>query len=195
MYQKAILHLDMDTFFASVEIRKNSTLAGLPVPVGGTGSRGVITSGSYGARRFGIHAGMPTAIALRRCPDARLVRGNYEDRDLAYELRRAGRVTARLTVKLRYTIFNTYTRSARIPHTAHDGQLLPMVERLFRELFTRRQCVRLIGVRFDRLATEHTQWDLFADRAEAGALLGALDRIRGVDGCWLLVTACKTFCL
>ncbi len=69
----------MDAFFASVEIKKNSALAGIPLIVGGSGGRGVVTSCSYEARRFGIHAGMPMAIALRRCPDARTVRGDYED--------------------------------------------------------------------------------------------------------------------
>jgi DNA polymerase-4 len=366
MLQKAILHLDMDAFFASVEIMKNSRLVGLPVIVGGTGGRGVVSSCSYEARHFGIHAGMPMAIALRRCPGAKVIRGDYEDyekhsaivteiiaeegplfekasidefyidisgmdryigcvqwskelrqrigketglplsaglainklvakvrageakpngsgwvadgaersflaplpvrkipsigretarklsllgirktgtlsqvpvnllerefgkpgrelhrrangidnrpvvpfidqkslsseqtfqvdtldvvvlkrclRDLTmrlgFDLRQAGKLTARVTVKIRYTDFNTYTRSKRIKYTAHDQQLQPVVERLFEELFTRRQCIRLVGVRFDKLAAGHTQLDLFTDTEEDSALLAALDRVR-----------------
>ena len=366
MFQKAILHLDMDAFFASVEIMKNSRLAGLPVIVGGTGGRGVVSSCSYEARHFGIHAGMPMALALRRCPAAKVIRGDYEDyekhsaivteiiaeegplfekasidefyidisgmdryigcvqwskelrarigretglplsaglsinklvskvrageakpsgsgwvaagaertflsplpvrkipsvgretarklsllgirktgtlsqvpidllerefgkpgrelhrrangidhrpvipytdrksfstehtfqtdtidvlalrrclRDmtmrLGYDLRQAGKLTAGITVKIRYTDFNTYTKSRRIKYTAHDQQLLPVVDKLFTDLFTRRQCIRLVGVRFDRLAAGHTQLDLFTDTEEDSALLGALDRVR-----------------
>ena len=370
MYDKAILHLDMDAFFASVEIKKNSKLLGLPVLVGGNKGRGVVTSCSYEARRFGIHAGMPMGIALRRCPAARVVKGDFEDyerhsavvteiiaaegpvfekasidefyvdvsgmdkyigcvrwsgelrdrivretglplsaglavnklvskvrageakpngsgyvtagaersflaplpvrkipsvgretarklsllgirktgtlgqvpvdllerefgkpgrelhrrangidhrpvvphterksfsaehtfqtdtldvevlkrclrdltKKLGYELRTAGRLTAGVTVKIRYTDFNTYTRSRRIRHSAHDQQLVPLAVRLFDELFTRRQCIRLIGVRFDRLATGHTQLDLFNDTREDAALLQSLDRVRGRFG-------------
>ena len=360
----------MDAFFASVEIKKNSALAGIPLIVGGSGGRGVVTSCSYEARRFGIHAGMPMAIALRRCPDARTVRGDYEDYEkhsgmvteiiaeegpvfekasidefyldmtgmdrhvgcvkwsgelrqriiretglpisaglainklvskvrageakpngsgwvadgaeraflsplpvrkipsigsvtarkmslmgirkagtlgqvpvsllerefgsmgrefhrrangidhrpvvpyterksfssestfqtdtidmefllrklrhqtaqLAFDLRKSGRLTARVTVKIRYTDFNTYTRARRIDYTAHDQQLVPLAETLFRELFTRRQCIRLIGVRFDLLASGHTQLDLFNDTEENSRLLMALDKVRGRFG-------------
>ncbi len=366
MYQRAILHLDMDAFFASVEIKKNSALAGLPLLVGGSGSRGVVTSCSYEARRFGIHAGMPMAIALRRCPDAKTIRGDFESYEqhsdmvteiiaeegpvyekasidefyldisgmdrhigcvkwsgelrqriiretglpisaglavnklvskvrageakpngsgwvadgaeraflsplpvrkipsigavtarkmslmgirkagtlsqvpvtllerefgspgrefhrrangidhrpvvphtehksfssehtfqtdtidmefllrklrsmtaqLAFDLRQAGRLTAGITVKIRYTDFNTYTRQKRIGFTAHDQQLVPAAETLFRELFTRRQCIRLLGVRFDRLASGHTQLDLFTDTQENSQLLLAMDKVR-----------------
>lgn len=366
MFQKAILHLDMDAFFASVEIMKNSRLVGQPVIVGGKGGRGVVTSCSYEARHFGIHSGMPMSIALRRCPAARVVRGDFEDyekysaiiteiiaeegpifekasidefyldisgmdryigcvrwsqqlrqrirketglplsaglavnklvakvrageakpngsgyvsagteraflaplpvrkipsvgretarklsllgirktgtlsqvpvpflerefgkpgrelhrrangidhrpvvpytdkrslsaehtfqtdtldleelhrclRDLTkrlgFDLRQAGKLTASITVKIRYTDFNTYTKSKRIKYTAHDQQLLPVVEQLFTALFTRRQCIRLVGVRFARLAAGHTQLDLFTDTQEDSALLQAMDKIR-----------------
>ena len=365
-YQRAILHLDLDAFFASVEVKKNSALAGIPLLVGGSGGRGVVTSCSYEARRFGIHAGMPMAVAMRRCPDARTIRGDYESYEqhssmiteiiaeegpvfekasidefyvdmtgmdrhvgcvkwsgelrqriirevglpisaglatnklvskvrageakpngsgwvaqgaeraflsplpvrkipsigavtarklslmgirkagtlsqvpvpllerefgsmgrefhrrangidhrpvvpyserksfssestfqtdtidmefllrklrhltaqLAFDLRKAGRLTARVTVKIRYTDFNTYTRARRIDYTAHDQQLVPIAETLFRELFTRRQCIRLIGVRFDLLAAGHTQLDLFDDTQENSRLLLALDKVR-----------------
>ena len=356
MFSKAILHLDMDAFFASVEIKKNSRLAGKPLIVGGLGGRGVVTSCNYESRHFGIHSGMPMAIALRRCPMARVVRGDYEDyekhsniiteiiaeegpvfekasidefyvdisgmdryigcrqwsrelyqrirketglplsaglatnklvskvrageakpngsgwvergkeksflaplavrkipsigretarklsllgirktgtlsqvpvdllerefgkpgrefhrrangidhrpvvpyterksfssertfqtdtidvtflrrqlrdlaRKLSFQLRTAGKLTAGITVKIRYTDFNTYSRSQRVALTAHDQQLLPVIDELFQRLFKRRQCIRLIGVRFDRLAAGHTQLDLFRDTEGVG---------------------------
>lgn len=375
MHQRAILHLDMDAFFASVEIKKNSAFEGLPLLVGGSGGRGVVTSCSYEARRFGIHAGMPMAIALRRCPDAKTIKGDFESYEqhsklvtdiiaeegpvyekasidefylditgmdkhfgcvkwsgelrqriikesglplsaglavnklvskvrageakpngsgwvtrgkekefmaplpvrkipsigsatarklsllgirkagtlgqvpvsllerefgvqgreyhrrangidhravvphterksfssahtfqtdtldtefllrelrkmtaqLAFDLRQLGRVTAGITVKIRYTDFNTYTRQKRIDHTAHDQQLIPVAETLFRELFTRRQCIRLIGIRFDRLASGHTQLDLFNDTQEESQLLLAMDKVRRRFGKGVLV--------
>lgn len=77
--KRNIVHLDLDSFFVSVERLKNSSLLGKPVIIGGTADRGVVASCSYEARKFGVHSAMPLRMAKALCPHAIFIRGNMDE--------------------------------------------------------------------------------------------------------------------
>jgi DNA polymerase-4 len=366
MNSRSILHLDLDTFFVSVERLMDSRLLGIPILIGGTSDRGVVAACSYEARGFGIHSGMPMKMAKDLCPEATIIRGNssnysklsqnvteiikemvpvYEkssidefyvdlsgmdrfhgclklakevrqkiiketglpnsfglsvnktvskvatgeakpnnelqvlegnekhflaplsikkipmvgdktyqtlrnlgirriatiqemplemmeqvlgkngvniwhkaqgvdnsvvkaynerksistertfDKDtidvrrlegilvamtenLAYQLRRGNKLSACVTLKIRYSDYNTYTMQKRIPYTSADHLLLPIVKELFKKLYQRRVLIRLIGVRFSHLVEGGHQINLFDDSEERIHLYQAMDKMR-----------------
>ena len=375
--ERSIIHLDLDTFFVSVERLMDSALNDKPIIVGGTSDRGVVAACSYEAREFGIHSAMPMKMARALCPEAICIRGNssnymkysgmvteiikesvplYEktsvdefyadlsgvdrffgcmkmaselrqkiiretglpisfglstsktvakvatgvakpnnqlrinygdekpfmaplsikkipmvgdktyqtlrnmgvkkiktiqempvqlmenvlgkngrsiwkkangidkspviqhnerksistertfDRDttditklksiliamtenLAFQLRRGKKLTACITVKLRYSDFNTYTLQSRIPYTSADHTLIPKALELFKKIYNRRLLVRLIGIRFSHLVGGNYQINLFEDTEEKVNLYQALDKMRIRYGDRSVITA------
>lgn len=368
--EKTVAHLDLDSFFVSVERLQNAKLRDKPVLVGGTGSRGVVASCSYEARRFGVHSAMPMRTAMQLCPEAIVIKGDssryskysdiiteiikeevpvfektsidefyadlsgmdrffgcfkltseirekiiretglpisfglsinktvakiatgeakpnnrmevprgterpflqplpvkkipmvgqktalllsrmgvkrigtlqqmpaelmekalginglsiwnkangvdptpvipYQERksislertfqkdttdvnkletllvamaeNLAFQLRQGNKLTACLTVKLRYSDFNTYTLQKRIPYTSNDEALIRVSKELFQKLYQKRLLVRLIGLRFSHLVGGGHQINLFEDRAEIIQLYQAMDKMRNRYG-------------
>ncbi|MGJ8683755.1 MAG: DNA polymerase IV [Nonlabens sp.] len=366
MSQKQIMHLDLDTFYVSVERKIDSRLRGRPILVGGTSDRGVVAACSYETRGFGVHSGMSMKLARQLCPEAIVIRGNagtyskhsdevteiikeksplfekssidefYADltgmdrfygcykfatemrrkiieetglpisfglsvnkvvskiatgeakpnnqllidhgqekmflaplsikkipqvgdktyqtlrhlgikkihtlqempqemminvlgkngsliwqraqgldnrpviafnerksistertfdkdtidikklksiliamtENLAFQLRRGNKLTACISVKIRYSDFNTYNKQMRIPYCSADHILIPHILELFDKLFQRRLLIRLIGIRFSHIVSGNYQINLFDDSEQAINLYKALDKMR-----------------
>lgn len=98
--------------------------------------------------------------------------------NLAYQLRRGNKLSSCVTVKVRYSDFNTHTLQKRIPYTAADHQLVPIVQELFKRIYNRRLLVRLIGVRYSALVEGGHQINLFEDSEEMMNLYQAMDKVR-----------------
>ncbi len=87
MHRK-IIHIDMDAFYAQVEQRDNPELRGKPVAIGVDGSRGVLSTASYEARKFGVHSAMSSIVAKRKCPELIFVYPNMEKyRSISIQIR------------------------------------------------------------------------------------------------------------
>ena len=97
---------------------------------------------------------------------------------LAFELREQQKLTACVTVKIRYSNFDTHTLQQQVPYTAFDHVLIPLVKEMFDKLYQRRMLIRLIGVRFSKLVPGSQQLDMFEDSVEMINLYQAMDRIR-----------------
>jgi DNA polymerase IV len=97
---------------------------------------------------------------------------------LAYQLRSEQKLTACVTVKIRYSDFNTYTMQARIPYSALDHVLIDKVKELFDKLYQKRMLIRLIGIRFSHLVHGGHQYNLFDQTPEQIQLYMAMDKIR-----------------
>jgi DNA polymerase IV len=97
---------------------------------------------------------------------------------LAYEMRCKQRLTSCVTVKIRYSNFDTHTLQRRISYTSFDHELIPVVKELFGRLYQRRMLIRLIGVKFSHLVQGVQQLDMFGDTPEKIKLYLAIDRMR-----------------
>ncbi|WP_411893807.1 DNA polymerase IV [Winogradskyella sp. A2] len=98
--------------------------------------------------------------------------------NLAYQLRRGNKLTACVTFKIRYSDFQTYTQQKRIPYSAMDHNIIPVVLDLFNKLYNRRLLVRLIGVRFSHLVEGGHQINIFEDNEMQLNLSKAMDKMR-----------------
>ncbi len=102
----------------------------------------------------------------------------YMIEKLAFELRTKQKLTGCITVKIRYSNFDTHSLQQQIPYTAFDHLLLNKVNALFDRLFTRRMLIRLVGVRLSQLVTGTPQLNMFEDTSEMVSLYQTMDHIR-----------------
>jgi DNA polymerase-4 len=97
---------------------------------------------------------------------------------LAFEMRQKQRLTSCVTVKIRYSNFDTHTLQKRVAYTAFDHQLISVVKELFDRLYQRRMLIRLIGVRFSHLVQGVQQLNMFEDTPKSVNLYKAMDKLR-----------------
>ncbi|MFO7371108.1 MAG: DNA polymerase IV [Bacteroidales bacterium] len=101
---------------------------------------------------------------------------------ITYELRKDEKLTSCITVKIRYSNFDTHTLQQRIPYTAFDHKLIELAKSLFARLYQRRMLIRLIGVKLSHLVQGTQQLNLFEDTPEMVRLYQEIDRMRGRYG-------------
>jgi len=97
---------------------------------------------------------------------------------IAFELRKQEKLTACVTVKIRYANFDTHTIQKRVPYTSFDHVLIPVAQELFKKLYSRRMLIRLVGIRFSELVHGTQQLNLFEDTPEQVNLYLAMDKLR-----------------
>jgi DNA polymerase-4 len=102
--------------------------------------------------------------------------------NLAYQLRNGDKLTACISVKIRYSDFQTTSKQRKIPYTSTDHAILRTVEELFDQLYDRRVLIRLVGVRFSHLVGGGYQINLFEDSEELIKLYQAMDTMRNKYG-------------
>ncbi|MFY9242448.1 MAG: DNA polymerase IV [Polaribacter sp.] len=102
--------------------------------------------------------------------------------NLAYQLRRGDKLTGSISVKIRYSDFNTYSKQVKIPYTSADHKIIPVVLDLFQKLYQRRILIRLVGVKVSDIVSGNYQINLFDDTEHLINLYSAMDTIRNKYG-------------
>ena len=97
---------------------------------------------------------------------------------IAYELRQKRKLTACITVTIRYSNFEDVTKQATIPYTSIDSVLIRKAKELFKQVYQKRMLIRLVGVRLSNLVSGFEQIDLYTDSQEQYSLCQAMDKIR-----------------
>jgi len=103
--------------------------------------------------------------------------------NLAYQMRMGNKLTGNVSVRIKYSDFNTYSKQAKINYTNVDHILIPLIHKLFDQLHSRRLLIRLVGVRFTHLVEGNYQIDMFEDNEKTTNLYQSLDHIRKRFGC------------
>lgn len=110
--------------------------------------------------------------------------------NLAYHLRSGDKLTSCVSVKIRYSDFQTHTKQTKIPYTSADHILIPKIMDLFEQLYNRRMLIRLIGIKYTGLVSGNYQINLFEDSEEMLNLYRSLDKIRNRFGAHSVMRAC-----
>ncbi len=144
--ERKIIHLDMDAFYASIEIRDRPELAGKPVAVGGTSAqRGVLTTCNYEARKFGCHSAMPTFLALQKCPQLILV-------PTRFDVYRAESETIRAILHRHTPLVEPLSLDeAYLDVTAHDGDPAALAYVIRRQIFQKTRLPASAGIASNKL--------------------------------------------
>ena len=98
--------------------------------------------------------------------------------NLAFQLRRGKKLASTISVKIRYSDFNTYSKQIKVPYTSADHVIIPTVMELFQKLYVRRLLIRLVGVKLSGLVSGSYQINLFNDTEQMINLYSAMDHIR-----------------
>lgn len=98
--------------------------------------------------------------------------------NLAFQLRRGNKLAGTISVKIRYSDFNTYSKQVKIPYSSADHIIIPRVLELFEKLYQRRLLIRLVGVKISDIVSGHYQINLFDDTEEMISLYNAMDKVR-----------------
>ncbi|WP_431107720.1 DNA polymerase Y family protein [Winogradskyella poriferorum] len=98
--------------------------------------------------------------------------------NLAFQLRRGNKLAGTISVKIRYSDFNTYSKQVKIPYSSADHIIIPRVLELFEKLYQRRLLIRLVGVKISDIVSGHYQINLFDDTEEMISLYSAMDKVR-----------------
>lgn len=141
---RKIIHVDMDCFFAAVEMRDNPALRDIPIAIGGSRvQRGVISTANYPARKYGVRSAMPTAMALKLCPHLTLLPGRFEAyREASHQIRE---IFSRYTSLIEpLSLDEAYLDVTDSPHC--HGSATLMAEEIRRTIFRETQLTASAGI-------------------------------------------------
>jgi DNA polymerase-4 len=147
--ERAIIHLDMDCFYASIEVRDRPALRGKPVGVGGARERrGVLTTCNYEARKFGVHSAMPTFMALQRCPDLIVLPTRFD------VYRREAAVIRGILQRFTNVIEPLSLDEAYLDVTAHPGSPGPLAQVIRNMIFQKTKLTSSAGIGPNKLVAK-----------------------------------------